>query len=447
VIPETSVRDSVVFRTRRNTELGLVLLAAVLTAGAYVLASLGRSASLPADVVPFLLVILGLLAAAHVATRRLAPGADGILLPLAGLLNGVGYVFIARLDKDLAALQALWTALGVGAFVLTLLLVRRVRDLERFRYTFALVGIGLLLMPLLPVLGRNINGSRLWVRFGTVTFQPGEFAKIVLCIFFASYLVEKRELLSETLHRVGGVFVPDLKHFGPVVLAWGVSRVIMTAERDLGSSLLFFALFIAMLWVATGRGAYLGIGGVLFAGGAYFAWASFSHVQERVTIWLNPWKTASGSGYQIVQALFAFAAGGLAGTNLAQGSPQRIPAVSTDFIFAAIGEELGLLGTTAVVIAFLLMVGTGIRIALRAEPPFEKLLAAGLTTILAVQSFVIIGGVTRLVPLTGITLPFVSYGGSSLLANYILLALLLRISHDQAGREQAEAAAADLTRA
>jgi cell division protein FtsW (lipid II flippase) len=439
-------QQSVAFRVRRNTELGLVLLAAVLTSGAYALASLGRSASLPANIVPFLVIILGLLATAHVATRRLAPGADSILLPLGGLLNGIGYVFIARLDPDLAALQAVWTAFGIGAFVGTLVLVRRMRDLERYRYTFALIGIGLLLMPLLPVLGRNINGSRLWVRFGTVTFQPGEFAKIVLCIFFASYLVEKRELLSEALHRVGAVFVPDLKHFGPVVLAWGVSLVIMIAERDLGSSLLFFALFVAMLWVATGRGAYLAIGATLFGAGAWIAWASFAHVKDRITIWLDPWETATGSGYQIVQALFAFAAGGLAGTNLAQGSPQRIPAVTTDFIFAAIGEELGLFGSTAVVIALLLMVGTGIRIALRAEPPFEKLLATGLTTILAVQSFVILGGVTRLVPLTGITLPFVSYGGSSLLANYVLLALLLRISDDQAGREHAEALAVQETR-
>jgi peptidoglycan glycosyltransferase len=438
---------SATFRIRRNTELGLVLLAALLTAGAYVLASLGRTASLPADVVPFLLVVLGLLAAAHVATRSLARGADGILLPLAGLLNGVGYVFIARLDKDLAALQAVWTALGVGAFIATLLLVRRVRDVERYRYTFALVGIGFLLMPLLPVIGQNINGSRLWVRFGPVTFQPGEFAKIALCVFFASYLVEKRELLSEALHRVGTVFIPDLKHFGPVVLAWGVSLVIMVAERDLGSSLLFFALFVALLWVATGRGAYLAIGGLLFGGGAWLAWSSFAHVRERINIWLDPWKTASGSGYQIVQALFAFAAGGLAGSNIAQGSPQRIPAVATDFIFAAIGEELGLLGAAAIVMAFLLMVGAGIRISLRAEPPFDKLLAAGLTTILAVQSFVIVGGVTRLVPLTGITLPFVSYGGSSLLANYVLLALLLRVSDDQAGRERAGAVSHDETRA
>jgi peptidoglycan glycosyltransferase len=441
------IRGSTLIRARRNTELGLILLAAVLTGGAYVLASLGRSSSLPADVVPFLLVILGLLAVAHVATRRLVPRADGILLPLAGLLNGIGYVFIARLNSDLAGLQALWTALGVGAFVLTLVLVRRIRDLERYRYTFALIGIGLLLMPLLPVLGRNINGSRLWVRFGSITFQPGEFAKIALCVFFASYLVEKRELLSEARHRMGTMFVPDLKHFGPVALMWGISLVIMTAERDLGSSLLFFALFVAMLWISTGRGAYLATSAVLFGGGAFFAWSAFSHVKERVSIWVDPWTTANGSGYQIVQALFAFAAGGFAGTNFAQGSPQRIPAVATDFIFAAIGEELGLLGTAAIVIAFLLMAGTGIRIALRAEPPFEKLLAAGLTTILAVQSFVIIGGVIRLVPLTGVTLPFVSYGGSSLLANYVLLALLMRISHDQAAREEVEVAAMDETRA
>jgi peptidoglycan glycosyltransferase len=441
------IRESVAFRIRRNTELGLVLLAAVLTTGAYLLAGLGRSASLPADVVPFLLIILGLLAAGHVATRQLAPGADGILLPLAGLLNGIGYVFIARLDTDLAALQAVWTACGMGAFVATLALVRRTRDLERFRYTFALVGIGLLLMPLLPVIGRNINGARLWVRFGPVNFQPGEFAKIALCVFFASYLVEKRELLSEAL-RGGGVFLPkpDLKHLGPVLLAWGVSLVIMLAERDLGSSLLFFTLFIALLWIATGRGSYLAVGGVLFGAGAWFAWSSFAHVQDRISIWIDPWKDPGGAGYPIVQALFAFAAGGLAGTNLGQGSPQRIPAVTTDFIFAAIGEELGLLGTAAVLVAFLLMVGTGIRIALRAEPPFEKLLAAGLTTILAVQSFVILGGVIRVVPLTGITLPFVSYGGSSLLANYILLALLLRVSDDQAARERADAVAQDATR-
>ena len=419
---------------RRNAELGLMILAAVLTVGAYLLASLGRTSSLPADVGPFLGVVIGLLIIAHVATRRLAPNADGTLLPLAALLNGLGYVFIARLDHKLAGLQAMWTALGVAAFIGTLLVVRRTRDLERYRYTFALIGIGLLLMPLLPVVGRNINGARLWVRVGTVSFQPGEFAKVTLCIFLASYLVEKRELLSIGTRRIGGMVVPDFKYFGPILLAWGFSMVVLVAERDLGSSVMFFALFLAMLWVATARSAYLLIGGVMFAVGSLGAVESFAHVHERISIWLNPWPVANGNGFQTIQALFALAAGGIFGTGLALGSPQRIPAVATDFIFAAVGEELGLLGTAAIIVAFLLIVGTGFRIALRADSPFEKLLATGLTTIIGIQAFIIIGGVTRLVPLTGITLPFVSYGGSSLLANYVLLALLLRVSDSEMTR-------------
>ena len=434
--------STVLGAVRRNTELGLMLMAGVLTAGAYTLAGLGRSASLPANLVPFLLIILGLLAVAHVATRRLAPGADGILLPLAGVLNGVCYVFIARLGSDLPGLQALWTALGVGAFVATLAFVRRARDMERFRYTFALVGIGLLLMPLLPGIGRNINGARLWVRVGAATFQPGELAKIALCIFFASYLVEKQPLLAMGTRKVAGVWLPNVRHFGPIVLAWGFSLVVMFWEKDLGSSLLFFALFIVMLWLATARGVYLGVGGVMFAGGAFLAWTIFDHVKTRISILVDPWSVATGAGYQTVQAMFAFAAGGLSGTNISQGSPQRIPAVSTDFIFAAIGEELGLLGTAAVLMAFLLMVGAGLRIAMRVEAPFEKLLAAGLTAILGLQTFIILGGVTRLVPLTGITLPFVSYGGSSLISNYILLALLLRISDDDRERVRMQAGAA-----
>jgi len=422
---------------RRNTELGLMLMVGALTAGAYTLAGLGRSASLPVNLVPFLLVILGLLAAAHVATRRLAPSADGILLPLAGLLNGVGYVFIARLDSDLAGPQALWTALGVGAFVATLALVRRARDIERLRYTFALVGIGLLLMPLLPFIGQNINGARLWVRLGGVTFQPGELAKIALAVFFASYLVEKQPLLTMGTHKIAGVWLPNIRHFGPIILAWAFSLVVMFFEKDLGSSLLFFALFITMLWVATARNFYLGVGLLMFSGGALIAWSTFEHVKTRISILTDPWSVATGTGYQTVQALFAFAAGGVTGTNIGQGSPQRIPAVSTDFIFAAIGEELGLLGTAAVLMTYLLIVGAGLRIAMRVEPPFEKLLAAGLTAIIGLQTFIILGGVTRLIPLTGITLPFVSYGGSSLISNYILLALLLRISADDHERAPA----------
>jgi peptidoglycan glycosyltransferase len=426
----TAVRAS-----RRTTELGLIVLAALVTLGAYALASLGKTASLPANVVPFLAIILGLLAAAHLATRRLAPNADGVLLPMAGLLNGIGYVMIARLDPDLAKLQTLWTFVGVAAFIATLFVVRRARDLERYRYTFALLGVGLLLMPLLPVIGRNVNGARIWIRLGPATFQPGELAKLLLAIFFAGYLVEKRELLQTFTRRIGPINLPDPKFLGPVIAAWGFSLVVMVFEKDLGSSLLFFALFVAMLWVATARGIYLGLGAVLFSSGAYLAFRAFTHVQTRVEVWLDPFKYASGKGYQLVQSLFAFGSGGVTGTGLSLGSPGRIPAVETDFIFAAFGEELGLLGTVAIVTAFLLMIGVGLRIAIQARSDFEKLLATGLTVTLGVQTFIILGGVTRLVPLTGITMPFVSYGGSSLLANYILLALLLRISSDSVERQ------------
>ena len=417
---------------RRNTELGLVLLGAVITSGLYVLASLGRSASIPGNIVPFLVFILGLVAVAHIATRRLAPGADGVLLPVAALLNGIGYVFIARLrGDDLAGLQATWTAVGIAAFVATLFVVRRTRDLERYRYTFMLVGIGLLLLPLVPVIGRNINGARIWVRFGPVSFQPGEFAKIALAIFFASYLVEKRELLGMATRRIGPLLLPDLKHFGPVLLAWGASLLVMVAEKDLGSSLLFFGLFIILLWVATERASYVVVGFVLFAAGSFFAWQSFAHVQSRVDLWLDPWGEVATRVPQIVEATFAMAWGGVTGAGMGLGNPGRIPAAETDMIFAAIGEELGLLGTTAILAAYMLMIGTGFRIAIRAEAPFDKLLATGLTAIIGLQTFIIIGGVIRLVPLTGITLPFVSYGGSSLVANYMLLALLLRVSANE----------------
>ncbi len=426
--------------TRRTTELGLVVFAALITASAYALASLGKSASLPADIGPFLAVIVGLLLAGHLAVRRFAPSADGVLLPMAGLLNGIGYVFIARLDKSLAGLQAVWTLLGMVAFILTLAVVRRARDLERYRYTFALGGIGLLLLPLLPGVGRNINGSRIWIRLGPMSFQPGEMAKLVLAIFFAGYLVERREVLQTFTRRLGSVNLPDPKFLGPILGAWGFSLVVMIFERDLGSSLLFFALFVALLWVATGRTLYLGLGLVLFLVGALVAVQAFGHVHERVDIWLHPFQDAAGSGYQLVQSLFAFGSGGMVGSGLALGSPTKIPAVATDFIFAAIGEELGLLGTTAILVAFVLMVGSGLRIAVQARNEFEKLLACGLTVILGFQTFIIVGGVTRLVPLTGITLPFVSYGGSSLIANYILLALLLRISSDAASRPDDAAA-------
>jgi peptidoglycan glycosyltransferase len=428
---------------RRNTELGLLVLGVLVTVGAYLLASLAEEASIPANIGPFLAIVLGLMLAAHLAVRRLAPDADGTLLPIAALLNGLGYVFIVRLDeakaspKNLAGLQSGWIAVGVGAFILTLLLIRRVRDLERYRWTIGFAGIGLLLLPLVPGVGKTINGAKIWVGIGPISFQPGEFAKILLAVFFASYLVEKRELLAVSSFRLGPIPLPDPKHLGPVLLAWGVSLVVMVAERDLGSSLLFFALFVALLWVATERATYLVVGLALFAGGALFAHSQFTHVQERVDIWLDPWQDPKDDGFQIVESAFAFSAGGVTGTGLNLGSPTRIPYAETDFIFAAIGEELGLVGASAVLLAFLLIVGAGLRIALRTEVHFERLLATGLTVLIGVQSFIIMAGVIRLLPLTGVTLPFVSYGGSSLIANYVLLALLLRISDDTAQRERA----------
>ncbi len=413
-------------------------MAAVVIVTAYVLASLGRLAEIPANIVPFLVIILGLLLVAHIATRRLAPDADPTLLPLAGLLNGIGYVFIARLDEDLAGLQATWTLLGVGAFVATLVVVRPTRRLEEYRYTLMLVGIGLLLLPLVPIIGQEINGARIWVSLGPVNFQPGEFAKIALAIFFAGYLVDKREVLALSNVRVLGISFPAARHLGPILLAWGGSVLIMVAQKDLGSSLLFFVLFVVLLWVSTERGSYLFMSLAMFAGGAALAYRQFGHVRQRVDVWLDPFEDPFGDGFQVSQSAFALADGGLTGTGLGVGSPntENIPAVETDFIFAIIGEELGLLGTTAILISFMLLIGGGLRVAVLADRPFDKLLATGLTTLLGFQAFVIIGGVIRLLPLTGVTLPFVSYGGSSLLANWVLLALLLRISNDTVARQR-----------
>ncbi len=428
-------------KRRRTTELGLLLLAFMVVGGLYALASLGRNASLPADVGPFLAGVLLLVVIAHIVTRKVAPAADALLLPIAALLNGIGYVFIARLDKDLAALQATWTFVGITGFVLTLVLVRDIKVLQRYRYTFGLVGLLLLMLPLLPGIGRNINGARIWVEIGPVSFQPGEFAKIALAIFFAGYLMEKRELLGVATFRLGPVNIPDPRHFFPILGAWGVALVVMIFERDLGSALLFFVLFVVMLWVATGRVSYLVAGGGLFAIGAWLSWSRFDHVKTRVDIWLDPWADPSGSGYQIVQAAYALAWGGTTGTGPGLGIAGRIPFEETDFIFAIIAEELGVLGSTAILCAFLLLAGSGLRIARRCSDGFMALLAVGLTTLIAVQAFIIIAGVIRLLPLTGITLPFVSYGGSSLVANYVLLALLMRIS-DQASRRIAQPAVA-----
>ncbi len=415
---------------RRRTELGLIILAVLLTGGLYALAGLGKAGNLPANIGPFLAIIFALLLVAHLAMRRWAANADPILLPSAALLNGIGYVFIARLSTQEARLQAVWTALGIAAFVATLVVVRRARDLERFRYTFAFVGIGLLLLPLVPHLGENINGARLWIHVGSFNFQPGELAKLALAIFFASVMVERADLLSQRTRRIGRFLVLDPRYLAPIIAAWGLSLLILLAEDDLGSSFLFFALFIGMLWVATGRAYYLALGAALFGLSSFFVLKVIGHAKTRVESWLNPWPHSSSFGYQTIQGWFAIAAGGLFGEGPGQSNAAHIPEASTDLIFAVIADELGLVGASALLFGYLLMVGSGLRVAVRCNRPFEKLLATGLSLIIGVQTFVIVGGVIRLIPLTGITLPFVSYGGSSLIANYILLALLLRISHD-----------------
>lgn len=412
----------------RTVELGLLVLASLITVASYGLTSLGRTADLPADIIPFLAIVVLLLFSAHVVIRRLAPHADGLIFPLAALLNGLGYSVIARLDPGLADSQSAWTLIGLAGFVATLALLPDVRRLAPYRYTLALIGVVLLLTPLVPGLGVEINGARIWLRIGTFSIQPGEFAKIVLAAFLAGYLVDKRELLALSTRRLGPLHLPDVKHFGPLLLAWGVALVVMVAERDLGSSLLFFTLFIVMVYIATGRSAYVFSGAILFALGATVAYRRFGHVQSRVAIWIDPFEDPKDAGFQIVEAAFALADGGITGTGLGLGTPGKIPFAPTDMIFAAIGEELGLLGATAILATYLLFVGAGFRIAVAARSTFEKLLASGLTALIGFQAFVIIGGVLRVLPLTGVTLPFVSYGGSSLISNYVVLALLIRIS-------------------
>jgi peptidoglycan glycosyltransferase len=418
---------------RRRTELGMIVLVLVLIGGLYTLASVGSGKAVPTTgIIPFLVLVFVLMLVAHLSLRRLAPQADPVLLPLAALLNGTGYVFIAGLDKAQASAQATWTAVGVIAFVATLALFPRAIDLERYRYIIALVGVALLLLPLVPHIGEDVNGARLWVRAGPLSFQPEEFAKLALAIFFASVLAERADLLATGTRRIGRWLVLEPRYLAPLIAAWGVSLLVLLAENDLGSSFLFFALFVGLLWVATGRAAYLALGAGLFAAGAVFALDIVHHAQTRVQAWLHPWAHFTTSGYQIIEGWFALAAGGMWGLGPGQGNPGIIPEATSDFIFASIGEEIGLVGVTALLIAYLLITGSGLRVAVRSQRSFSKLLATGLSLLLAVQVFVVVGGITRLIPVTGITLPFVSYGGSSLVSNYILLAILLRISNDNA---------------
>ncbi len=420
--------------TRRNSESGLMIMAVLLSLGALILVTFAQSDTLPASFFVHALFVVAIAAVSHTVVRRFAPNADPILLPCAITLAGIGFAVVKRLDPALAGPQTVWIAVGAGAFCLTLIILRDHRILENFRYSLMLLGVALLMLPLAPVIGKTVRGARLWVEIGPINFQPAEAAKIVLAAFLAGYLAAKREVMTVPTARIGPWKLPAPRHFGPLIIAWVLSLAVMIWQRDLGSSVLFLSLYIVTIYVATQRASYVAAGGAMLVGGILFANIAFAHVQRRISAWLDPWQDISGAGFQIAQSLFALGTGGIAGEGLGKGRPDFIRSgVTTDFIFSAIGEELGLLGTTAVLLLFAVIVGRGLHIGLRSREPFGTLLAVGLTSIVAVQTFLIVGGVTRLIPLTGITLPFVSYGGSSIVANFVLIAILLRISNAEAG--------------
>jgi cell division protein FtsW (lipid II flippase) len=427
-------------KPKRRTELGLLLFGSGLIVALYVIAELGLNSKIPANVGPFLGIVLGLSLAAHMANRWLVPDANAVILPLAALLNGIGYVIIARWNPVYAREQAGWVAIGVLFYVTTLLLVRYTRDLERYRYLLLLLA-GVLLVA--PLLFSPINGARLWVHVGSLEFQPIEFSKILLCIFFASYFAENKELLSIPTARIGNRLFLDPRPLIPILVAWGAAMAVIALEDDIGFAALLFVLFLAMLWLISGRVGYLAVGVVLFAGGAIIASHYFLQVHYRVDQWLNPWPTTSNPGLtQLAASQFGLGTGGVGGTGLGfDVFAGRISQLTSDMIFAAIGIEMGLVGAAAVAFAYVLLVGAGFRIAQLARSDFARLMAAGLTLIIGFQAFFIMAGVVRLLPFTGITLPFVAYGGSSLLANYVLIALLLRIS-DEGAKAQREMRAA-----
>src|ERR671921_250680 len=384
----------------------------------------------------------GTLFVLYLGVRLLLPHSDVLLLPLVTLLTGIGLVMIFRLTynlegvENLATTQALWILIGAGTMFSMVLFFRNYHRLFDYKYLFAFVGVFLIASTFTP-LGYEVNGARLWVDLGPINFQPSEFARIALVIFFAGYLAEKRDVMAATSRSFLGIQLPAIKYFGPVALVWAASLGLLVFEKDLGSSLLFFAVPLLMLYAATGRTAYVLLGGVLFSLGSFVTFLLFEHVQLRVQSWLDPWRDPDGTGFQILQSIFNIADGGLLGTGLGAGFAQTIPEVETDFVFSAIASELGLLGATAVLLAFLAFTYRGIKIALLAEDDASKLLAYGLTAMFALQTLIIVGGVTRAIPLTGITLPFVSYGGSSVVGNFILTGLLLLVS-ERAGRREAD---------
>jgi len=441
----TGGKDAPTLPTGRTIELLLLVFSVVLVTGALVLVEANQEQELTPTLIYVGLAYLVALTLAHLAVRRFAPYADPLILPSVGLLNGLGLVMIHRLDladQDRAALlgqempdslvfrQILWTGLGIALFIAVLFWVSDHRTLARYGYTAGFIGLVLLALPgVLPSSISEVNGAKLWIRIGGAGIQPGEFAKILLIIFFSAFLVQKRDLFSTAGRRFLGMELPRARDLAPLLVAWGLSVVILVFERDLGSSLLIFGMVLVLLYAATERVSWMVIGLLIFAAGATVAYQLFGHVQIRVQVWLDPFSDYENRGYQIAQALFGLGTGGVGGTGLGAGRPDLVPFAESDFIFSSLGEELGLIGLAAILVIYLVLITRGLRSALAVRDSFGKLLATGLAFSVALQIFVVIGGVTKLIPLTGLTLPFLSYGGSSLLANYALVALLLRISN------------------
>src|SRR5215213_572076 len=410
----------------RNRELLNLIAVGLLTAIGFASVYIARSSLVDATSLSYAGVFFALYLAAHLVARITVPEADPVLLPLAALLSAMGVTMIYRLEPEDAFRQALWIVIGVSLFAVTLLVLRHdYRRVESYKYLFGITALLLMLLPAVPGIGQTINGARLWVRIGSFQFQPGELAKITLIVFLAAYLRDKREVLAQG----------RLKDFGPLLLIWGGAMLVLFQTNDLGSGLLYFGVFLAMLYVATARAWFVAAGMALFVAGAAVVYEIVPRVQERVSVWRDPWPLADDEGYQIVQSHYSMAAGGFGGTGLGKGTFTTIdgnyviPFLKTDFIYSALSQELGLVGSAALLLVFMLFALRGFRVALLATDGFSKLLAIGLTFGFALQTFIIVGGVVRLIPLTGITLPFVSYGGSSLLANFLLLAGLMLISN------------------
>ena len=422
----------------RTRELLNLVLVGLLTAAGFASVYIARQDVVSAGSLSYAAFFVALFVVAHVVIRLRLPHADPYLLPLGGLLCAIGLTEIYRIEPDLAFRQGLWVVVGVAVFAALVLFVRDYRALDNVKYILGLSAIALLVLPALPGIGRTINGATLWVDIGPLVFQPGELAKVLIVVFLAGYLRDNREMLS---FGVGSGRLPSPKHLGPLLLIWGGAMLVLFQTRDLGGALLYFAIFLVMLYTATARWSFVAVGLGLFLLGAFALYQVIPHVQDRVQGWLDPWSDPQGETYQLVQSIYAISGGGVFGSGLGRGilvSPEGesyIPFLETDFIFSAVAQELGLAGAAAVVLLYLLFAFRGFRISMLADDGFSKLLAAGLTAAVAIQAFIIIGGVTGLIPLTGITLPFVSYGGSSIVANFVVLALLLMVS-DRVGRAE-----------